>query len=114
MLGFVKRLSGEFRDPYTLRTLYVSLVRPKLEHINRIKRVQRKFDRYALRGLRWTHMYDTIRYLFFQCTTNHLIRIVNFDHFIEFGYEFKLFAINHLSGCIFEDLQQHLNHYGLV
>jgi hypothetical protein len=32
MLGFVKRLSGEFRDPYTLRTLYVSLVGPKLEY----------------------------------------------------------------------------------
>jgi hypothetical protein len=31
MLGFVKR-SGEFRDPYTLRTLYVSLVRLKLEY----------------------------------------------------------------------------------
>jgi hypothetical protein len=32
MLGFVKRFSGEFRNPYTLRTLYVSLVRPKLEY----------------------------------------------------------------------------------
>jgi hypothetical protein len=62
----------------------------------------------------WDGHTCTIRYLFFQCTTNHLIRIVNFDHFIEFGYEFKLFAIHHLSGCIFEDLQQHLNHYGLV
>jgi hypothetical protein len=31
MLGFVKRLTGEFRDPYTLRTLYGSLVHPKLE-----------------------------------------------------------------------------------
>jgi hypothetical protein len=52
MLGFVKRLSREFRDPYTLKTLYVSLVRPKLEyascvwrsfygaHIDRIERVQ--------------------------------------------------------------------------
>jgi hypothetical protein len=28
MLGFVKRLSGEFRDHYSLRTLYVSFVRP--------------------------------------------------------------------------------------
>jgi hypothetical protein len=32
MLGFVKTFSGEFRNPYTLRTLYVSLVRPKLEY----------------------------------------------------------------------------------
>jgi hypothetical protein len=32
MLGFVKWLSCDFRDPYTLKTLYVSLVRPKLEY----------------------------------------------------------------------------------
>jgi hypothetical protein len=32
MLGFMKRLSGGFRDLYTLRTLYVSLVRPKFEY----------------------------------------------------------------------------------
>jgi hypothetical protein len=32
MLGFVKILSGEFRDPYTLKTLHVSLVRPKIEY----------------------------------------------------------------------------------
>jgi hypothetical protein len=31
MLGFVKRLAGEFRDPYTLRTRYVSLLRLKFE-----------------------------------------------------------------------------------
>jgi hypothetical protein len=28
-LGFVKRMSSEFRDPYTIKTLYVSLVRFK-------------------------------------------------------------------------------------
>jgi hypothetical protein len=62
MLGFVKRLSCEFRDPNIVKTLYVSLVRPKLEyascvwrifygaHIDRIERVQRKFVKYALRG----------------------------------------------------------------
>jgi hypothetical protein len=32
MLGFVKKFSCEFRGRYTLRTLYVSLVRPKLEY----------------------------------------------------------------------------------
>jgi hypothetical protein len=32
MLGFVKRLSYEFKDPYTQKTLYVSLVRLKLEY----------------------------------------------------------------------------------
>jgi hypothetical protein len=52
MLGFVKRLSCEFRDPYTLKTIYVSFVRPKLEYAScdRIERVQRKFVRYSLRG----------------------------------------------------------------
>jgi hypothetical protein len=30
MLGFIRRLSFEFRDPYTLKSLYTSLVRPKL------------------------------------------------------------------------------------
>jgi hypothetical protein len=43
MLRFVKILSGEFMDPYTIRTLYVSLVRPKFE----IERVQKKLDRCA-------------------------------------------------------------------
>jgi hypothetical protein len=62
MLGFVKRLSCESRD---LKTLYVSLVRLKLEyascvwrpfygaHIDRIEHVQGKFVRYALRSLGW-------------------------------------------------------------
>jgi hypothetical protein len=31
MLGFIRKLSLEFRDPFTLRSLYTSLVRPKLE-----------------------------------------------------------------------------------
>jgi hypothetical protein len=31
MLGFIRRLSLEFRDPYTLKSLYTSLVRPNLE-----------------------------------------------------------------------------------
>jgi hypothetical protein len=32
MLGFIRRLSLEFRDPYTLKSLYTSLVRPNLEY----------------------------------------------------------------------------------
>jgi hypothetical protein len=75
MVGFVKRLSCKFRDPYTLQALYVSLVRPKLEyaicvwrpfygaHIDRIERVQKKFVRHALRGLRWTDMFDLRPYV---------------------------------------------------
>jgi hypothetical protein len=31
-LGFIRRLSLEFRDPYTLKSLYTSLVHPKLEY----------------------------------------------------------------------------------
>jgi hypothetical protein len=70
MLGFIRRLSLEFRDPYTLKFLYTSLVRPKLEYascvwnsfydvrVDRVKRVQKRFIRYALRGLGWTDMHD--------------------------------------------------------
>jgi hypothetical protein len=32
MLGFIKRISREFCVPYTLKILYISLVRPNLEH----------------------------------------------------------------------------------
>jgi hypothetical protein len=70
MLGFIRRLSLEFRDPYTLKSLYTSLIRPKLEyascvwspfydvHVDKVERVQRRFIRYALRGLGWTDTYD--------------------------------------------------------
>jgi hypothetical protein len=34
MLEFVKRLLGEIRDPYTPRTISMSLVRPKFEYAN--------------------------------------------------------------------------------
>jgi hypothetical protein len=70
MLGFIRRLSFEFRDPYNLNSLYTSLVRPKLKnascvwrpfydvHVDKVERVQRRFIRYALRGLGWTDTYD--------------------------------------------------------
>jgi hypothetical protein len=66
MLGFIKRISREFCDPYTYKTLFVSLVRPKLEYANcvwsphqaghskRIEKIQHNFVRFGLRGLRWT------------------------------------------------------------
>ncbi len=66
MLGFIKRISKEFNDFYTYKTLYVSLVRPNLEyascvwspyqssHSERIERIQHNFVRFALRRLRWT------------------------------------------------------------
>jgi hypothetical protein len=32
MLGFIKRMARDFQDPYTLKSLYISLVRPNLEY----------------------------------------------------------------------------------
>jgi hypothetical protein len=70
ILGFIRRLLLEFRDPYTLKSLYTSLVRPKLKYAScvrnpfydvcvcRLERVQRRFIRYALRGLGWTDIHD--------------------------------------------------------
>jgi hypothetical protein len=34
LFGFIKRLSREFRDPYTLKVLYVTYVLSKLEYAN--------------------------------------------------------------------------------
>lgn len=65
MLGFIKRWSKEFNDPYITKTLFESLVRPILEyscivwspyyntHIDRIESVQKQFLLFALRGLGW-------------------------------------------------------------
>jgi hypothetical protein len=65
MLGFIKRISKEFNDCYTLKTLFVSLVRPNLVyassvwsphqacHSERIERIQHNFVRYALWMLHW-------------------------------------------------------------
>jgi hypothetical protein len=65
MLGFIKRISREFHDPYTHNTLYISLVRPNFEHADcvwsphqsvqseRLERVQHNFIRYAVRRLTW-------------------------------------------------------------
>jgi hypothetical protein len=71
MLGFIRRLSLEFRDPYTLKSLYTSLVLPKLKYascvwnpfydvrVDRVEYVQRRFIRYALRGLGCMDMHDS-------------------------------------------------------
>jgi hypothetical protein len=70
MLGFIRRLSFEFRDPYTLESLYMSLVRPMLEYascvcspfydmrVDKVERMQSRFIRYALRGLGWMTTYN--------------------------------------------------------
>jgi hypothetical protein len=63
MLGFIRRLSLKFRDPYTLKSLLTSLVRPKQQYasclwnpfydvcVDRVERVQRRFIPYVLGGL---------------------------------------------------------------
>lgn len=65
MLGFLKRNSRDFTDPYTLKTLFISLVRPHLEycsiiwnpsynlHSYRIERVQKSFTRFLFFKLNW-------------------------------------------------------------
>ncbi|XP_055381340.1 uncharacterized protein LOC129611940 [Condylostylus longicornis] len=65
VLGFVKRYTKEFNDPYVIKTLFVALVRPHLEyasqvwspsyrdHVNRLEAVQKNFLRYALRNFHW-------------------------------------------------------------
>lgn len=70
VLGFVKRWSKEFSDPYVCKSLYIFFVRPLLEYacqvwspsqstlINRIESVQRRFVRFALRGLPWTDSFN--------------------------------------------------------
>lgn len=65
MLGFVKCWAREFNDPYVTKALFTTLVRPQLEYasqvwspyyaidVNRIESLQRRFIRFALRGLPW-------------------------------------------------------------
>lgn len=65
MLGFLKRNTAEFSDPFTLKALYNALVRPHLEycciiwnpifssHSIRIERVQKNFTRYVFFKLNW-------------------------------------------------------------
>jgi hypothetical protein len=58
ILGFIKRISREFNDPYTYKSLYVAFVRPGLEYASwkwlLIKRFIRRGLQLALRGLSWT------------------------------------------------------------
>lgn len=69
LLGFIKRWSKEFSDPYVTKALFELYVRPSLEYastvwsphlktdINRVEAVQRRFLRFALRSLPWTDNY---------------------------------------------------------
>lgn len=63
MLGFIKRFSRDFHDPYVIKTLYLAFVRSQLEYgaiiwdpiyanySNRIESCQKRFLMYALRRL---------------------------------------------------------------
>lgn len=65
LLGFIKRWSKEFEDPYVTKRLFTSLVRPTLEYgcvlwspfykcySNSIEAVQKQFIIFALKGLPW-------------------------------------------------------------
>ena len=73
-LGFIKRQSKSFNDPYITRSLYCALVRPTLEYcsiawypftqqqINKIESVQKQFLLFALRGLGWSNGFQLPAY----------------------------------------------------
>ncbi|XP_053691665.1 uncharacterized protein LOC128740165 [Sabethes cyaneus] len=77
-LGFIFRVTKEFRDPYCLRALYYSLVRSVIEYAavvwspysgiwsSRLEAIQRRFVRYALKYLPWRNTYDLPPYLVVQ------------------------------------------------
>jgi hypothetical protein len=64
-------------DPLSPKLGYPSCVwRPFYDvHVNRIDRVQRKFVRYALRGLEWTDMYDLPPYVY-RCAFTRLDTLI--------------------------------------
>lgn len=74
ILGFLKRFCNNFNDPYTLKTLYCSLIRSRLEYCSvvwnpayeiassRIESIQKQFLLYALRNLKWDPGYSIPSY----------------------------------------------------
>ena len=74
MWGMVRRFSCDFSDPYVLKVLFVSFVRSILEYasivwcpyyshgISRIEAIQKRFLRFALRGLPWTNVFNLPAY----------------------------------------------------
>ena len=74
MWGMIRRYSGDFVDPYAIKSLYIAFVRSLLEyaaviwspyytsHINRIEGIQKRFLRYALRRLHWRNPDDLPSY----------------------------------------------------
>ena len=74
LLGFIKRWSKEFNDPYITKRLYTSLVRHILEYgsliwnpqyevsSNKVESVQKQFLLFALRGLNWSSRFNLPSY----------------------------------------------------
>lgn len=69
MWGFVKRQAKDFNCPYVLKALYCALVRSRLENCSivwspffecdkiRIESVQKRFLKFALNHLNWSHQF---------------------------------------------------------
>jgi hypothetical protein len=106
MLGFIKRLSKEFQDPFTVKSLYMSLVRSRLEyaccvwqpfyavHIARIERIQEKFVKYALRRLRWDTSRDLPPY-----TSRCMLLSLETLETRDISLEYCLFLTYFQEGC---------------
>ena len=74
MLGFIKRQGKSFHDPYVIKALYCSLVRPILEYcsvvwmpftktqIDKVESIQKQFLLFALRNLHWNHPFELPKY----------------------------------------------------
>ena len=65
-MGFIRRQTSEFSDPYVFRSIYYAFVRSKVEYasvvwcpyqityIEQLERVQNRFARFAVSTLRWS------------------------------------------------------------
>ena len=65
LLGFIRRVTKDFRNPHSIKTLYCSIVRSNLEYasiiwdpayniyIDRIERIQKQFIIYYLQIINW-------------------------------------------------------------
>ncbi|XP_075158177.1 uncharacterized protein LOC142231455 [Haematobia irritans] len=85
-LAFIKRNCSEFSNPYTLKVLYSSFVRSKLEyasivwnpvyntHIDRLERLQKKFIKFALRNINFA---DPLPIYEARCRLIHLEALAN-------------------------------------
>lgn len=95
MLGFIILCSKEFKDPYVIKALYCSLVRPILEflsglwcsyyrvQVSRIELIQKKFLQYALRNLVWRNSFVLPRPTFIDSRSKSSQRVGRNFQFVE-------------------------------